>query len=90
MAHKGPRPQPTKLKILKGNPGRRALNKSEPQPPTPADVPMPPEWLEGYAKDEWRTLAPVLHGLGLLTVADLSFFGAYCQSYARWRAAEEW
>ena len=90
MAQKGPRPQPTKLKILRGNPGRRALNTSEPQPPALTDVPAPPEWLEGYAKDEWRTLAPVLHGLGLLSEIDLSFFAAYTQSYARWRAAEEW
>ncbi len=90
MAHKGPRPQPTKLKILKGNPGKRALNTSEPQPPALTDVPLPLEWLEGYAKDEWRTLAPVLHKLGLLTSADLSFFAVYCQCYARWRSAEEW
>ncbi len=90
MAAKGPRPQPTALKLLKGNPGRRALNAGEPQPPTPGDVPMPPEWLEAYAKGEWRTLAPILHGLGLLTEADLTFFAAYAQSYARWRSAEEW
>ena len=27
--------------------------------------------------------------MGLLTVVDLTAFAAYCQSYARWRLAEE-
>ncbi len=28
----GPRPTPTYLKLLRGNPGKRKLNKREPQP----------------------------------------------------------
>lgn len=55
-----------------------------------AAVPEPPEWLESYAKGKWREAAPPLHRMGLLSEVDLSFFAAYCQSYARWRAAEEW
>ncbi len=47
-------------------------------------------WLHPYAKGEWTAGAPILHGLGLLTELDLTFFAAYCQSYASWRAAEEW
>jgi P27 family predicted phage terminase small subunit len=90
MAHKGPRPQPTKLKLLKGNPGKRALNKSEPQTPVAPEIARPPVWLHELAKAEWEVVAPILHGLGLLTEADLTFFAAYCQSYARWREAEEW
>ncbi len=46
----------------------------------------PPDWLEQYAKDEWARLEPDL----ALTAVDLTAFAAYCQSYARWRAAEEW
>ena len=34
MATRGRKPKPTALKLLEGNPSRRALNKNEPQPPT--------------------------------------------------------
>ena len=90
MGRRGPRKQPTKLRLLKGNPSRRPVNEHEPQPTMPEGVPEPVEWLEAYAKDEWRAQAPELHRLGLLTELDVSFFAAYCQSYARWRASEEW
>jgi hypothetical protein len=32
----GPRPTPTYLKLLRGNPGRRPINKNEPKPEIPA------------------------------------------------------
>ena len=59
-------------------------------PDKPDDPLEPPEWLLPYAKDEWRRLAPTLHNLGLLTEVDLQPFAGYCQSFARWRLADEW
>ena len=32
MGRRGPTPEPTVLRMLRGNPGRRPLNDSEPQP----------------------------------------------------------
>ncbi|HZK10243.1 MAG TPA: phage terminase small subunit P27 family, partial [Clostridia bacterium] len=32
MATRGRKPKPTALKVLEGNPGKRPLNKNEPQP----------------------------------------------------------
>lgn len=90
MGKRGPTPEPSKFKLLKGNPGHRPINEDEPKPEVTPIVPDPPDWLEAYAKAEWHEVAPRLHSMGLLTVVDLSFFAAYCQSYARWRAAEEW
>ena len=90
MAKPGPQPVPSELKRLKGNPGRRPISDDEPKPPIPPGVPEPPDWLEAYAKDEWGVVAPELHRMGLLTVLDLTALAAYCQSYARWRLAEEW
>jgi P27 family predicted phage terminase small subunit len=84
----GPPPTPNVIKLLKGNPGRRPI-RPEPQPQIPPNPPDPPAFLAGYAVDEWYRLAPELHRLGLLTIADVSAFAAYCQSYARWREAEE-
>jgi P27 family predicted phage terminase small subunit len=85
----GPRPIPTHLKVLRGNPGKQKLNREEPQPPQPPTLLEPPEFLSGYAKDEWWRLAGELHVLGLLTVLDVMPFAAYCQAYGHWRTAEE-
>ena len=80
-------PKPTQLRVLQGNPGKRPLPKSEPQPRV---VPMPcPRWLLPEAKREWRRVAPELRRLGLATIVDRTALSAYCQAYARWRQAEE-
>jgi P27 family predicted phage terminase small subunit len=89
MTGKSPgRPKkPTRLKVLEGNPGNRTLPKDEVKPIPIAE--KCPSWLHKYAKKEWKLLAPRLEALGLLTEVDTSAFASYCQSYARWREAEE-
>jgi P27 family predicted phage terminase small subunit len=81
-------PTPIKLRLLRGNPGRRPIPR-EPQPKSAAKCPEPPDYVTGYAAREWKWLAPELWALGLLTVLDQTVFAAYCVSYGRWRAAEE-
>lgn len=87
MAKRGRKPKPTALKRLEGNPGKRPLNDLEPMPQV--TMLRCPSWLEAEARKEWRRLAPVLIGAGILTSADAVAFAGYCQAYARWRAAEE-
>jgi P27 family predicted phage terminase small subunit len=72
--------------VLRGNPGKRPLNKREPQPI--AKAPEPPAFLKGEALEEWRHLAPELERLGLLTAVDGAALAAYCQAYRRWIQAE--
>src|SRR5215467_2147685 len=79
---------PTVLKVLRGNPGKRAI-KAEPTPAIAAEIPEPPEFLSVHAREEWLRLSPELYRLGLLTIVDVHAFAAYCQAYARWRQAEE-
>src|SRR5262245_18178355 len=79
---------PTNWRVLRGNPGKRPI-RPEPQPEVPAQVPEAPAFTAGYASDEWYRVSPELHRLGLLTVVDIMPLAAYCQSYARWRCAEE-
>ena len=86
---RGRKPKPTNLKILNGNPGKRSLNKKEPKPKVTPSGPYCPRWLDGYAKDEWQRLSKELKGLGLLTDIDVTAMAAYCQTYKRWREAEE-
>jgi P27 family predicted phage terminase small subunit len=85
----GPPPTPTYLKLLRGNPGKRPINKREPQPKIPASAPEPPSFLSEYAVEEWRRVAPEAHALHLLSNLDRACFAAYCECFARWRTAEE-
>ena len=85
MSHK----VPTNLRILRGNPGRRPIPKGEPQPAIPDQCPEPPPFLEPYAIDEWKRVAPEAFHLRMLSNLDIAPFGAYCVAYARWRTAEE-
>jgi len=48
----GPPPTPTSLKILKGNPGKRPLNKKEPKPKL--EIPTCPAHLCPEGKGEWK------------------------------------
>lgn len=84
---KGRKATPTKLKVLRGNPGKRPLPKSEPQPPTvPADkVPKPPSWLDGKAKHAWRHVAPLLADIRVLTRADRHALELLVDAYSEWR-----
>jgi P27 family predicted phage terminase small subunit len=84
---RGRPPVPTRLKVLRGNPGKRALNASEPAP-APRRSLAPPAWLEGEAAAEWRRLAPKFARLGLLTEIDGEALSQYCVVWARWREAE--
>jgi P27 family predicted phage terminase small subunit len=82
---RGRKPKPTHLKLLDGNPGKRAnLNEPKPsrKPPTCPSHLCPP------AKAEWKRLAAQLTILCILTELDRAALAAYCQAYGRWVEAE--
>lgn len=83
----GRKPKPTALKKLEGNPGKRKLNTKEPTPSR--GKPSCPGWLMPEAKKEWKRLAEIMTRMGVLTEVDMAAFAAYCQSYARWKEAQE-
>lgn len=85
---RGRKPNPTALKVLRGNPGRRPLNMREPAPPRVVDL-APPVELKGAAAAEWTRTAPELQRLGLLTTIDRQALIAYCVTWARWLEAED-
>lgn len=84
----GRKPVPTKLKLLRGNPGKRPLNDSEPQPAEVTKPPRAPQYLDDIARREWRRVIRYLVNSRVLTHVDLAAIEAYCQAYARWRQAE--
>jgi len=82
----GPRPKPTHLKLLQGNPGHRPLNLDEPQPE--GDLIEPPETFSPAQRILWRTTlanAPE----GLLRRLDLGVFASYVVNLSEFLAADQ-
>lgn len=86
MGERGPPSQPTQLKILHGNPGRRKLNSREPKPT--AGCPSCPSWLNAEAKAEWKRQTEVMPA-GLMTMADRGALAMYCQAWSEFVEASK-
>jgi P27 family predicted phage terminase small subunit len=82
----GPKPKPTCLKILNGEPNKRRINFAEPKPSLKR--PHCPSFLSKEAKKEWRRIAPQLERSGVLSKIDGAALAAYCTAWARWVDAE--
>jgi P27 family predicted phage terminase small subunit len=82
----GRKPKPTALKLVTGNPGKRALNKREAK--IDLAQPTPPAFLNDDAKVEWGRVVGTLYKAGLMTEMDRGVLAAYCQAYGRWAQAE--
>jgi P27 family predicted phage terminase small subunit len=84
---RGRKPTPTKLKNLRGNPGKRAVNEDEPI--VPEGIPDPPEGLSEKARKQWQRIAPVLGKMGVLHVTDFIALGLLCDALADWFEAAQ-
>lgn len=83
----GRKPTPSHLRILKGNPGKRAANRREPKPTK--GVPRMPAHLTPKAKSAWKSIGPELARMGVLTLADGPALELLCDAYAEYRAARD-
>src|SRR5574337_42546 len=83
----GRRPKPTAIKELEGNPGKRPLNRDEPQPNKVA--PEMPKGMAKAAQREWRRIVPKLLKLGLLSEIDGKSLSSYCDAVAIIEAARK-
>ena len=68
MNNFGPKPAPSALKNLAGNPGKRAINTLEPQPER--ETPQCPDWMPAIGRYQWDKIVPELDRLGMLTKLD--------------------
>jgi P27 family predicted phage terminase small subunit len=83
MGRRGPPPEPTNLRLMRGDPSKKGVNHTEPKPPEAAiDA---PRWLPAAARDKWQELAPKLRGMGVFTVADTDALEQYVAAYVEWR-----
>lgn len=89
MGSRGPQPLPTQLKLIRGNPGREVLNRHEPQPRLAPDVPVAPDYLTPYAREEWDRIITEIYRLKLVTIVDVTALTAYCETYSLWRTAKD-
>lgn len=87
MGQRGPKPKPTALRNLQGNPGKRPINKNEPAPTKGQRVPNCPAWLNEDAAALWRQHAKRLWDLGLLTHVDVGALAALCETEALYHTA---
>ena len=86
MAPRGPKPKPTRLKLLSGTARKHRLTAGEPT--VAASVPDAPAHLTDAALTEWRRVTDEMAQTGLLTALDRGALAAYAQAYGRWVAAE--
>ena len=82
MGLRGPQPKPTALRLLEGNPGKRALDLSAGVNPR-VEIPSAPAHLSKEAKKEWKRITPILEELGLISGLDRTALGLYCQAVGR-------
>jgi P27 family predicted phage terminase small subunit len=82
---RGRKPKPSYLRVVAGNPGKRPINKREPN--APPSAPHPPSTLNDDARNEWRRVARQLVAMGVLATIDRIALAAYCDAYAQWLAA---
>ena len=81
MARPGRKPEPTTLKLLRGNPGKRPINKGEPK--LAATVLRPPAHLDAVAKTEWRRVAKMLAESVKTTALDRAVLTCYCEWWSQ-------
>ncbi|MCA9312293.1 MAG: phage terminase small subunit P27 family [Phycisphaerales bacterium] len=86
MGRRGPAPTPTDILNLRGS-WRANVNPDEPQPTK--GRPERPEWLSEYAAAAWDQLVPELEAMGVLTTIDGHALAVLCQTWGRWRKADE-
>jgi P27 family predicted phage terminase small subunit len=72
---------------MRGNPGKRKINREEPRPAALA-VECPAELADPAARLEWDRVAPGLIACGQVTIADRATLIGYCHKWAQWQALE--
>lgn len=78
MGKRGPAPEPSILKYIRGNPSKETLSAAEPTPElVPQDFP-PPKTLDAKGIEIWNEMVPKLARMRVLTEADVPTLTRYC------------
>ena len=85
MGARGPKPKPTQLRVLEGNPGPAPIADGEPRP---AGAPECPAYLSNDARTKWRDIMASVPP-GMITIADAPLLEAFCEAWATFKQASE-
>lgn len=85
MGRRGPAPLPTALKVLRGETRPQRLNPNAPKPVQ--KLPIPPDDMDGRARDVWDRQIESMGATGVLTVVDGDALRAYCEAVSRYEVA---
>lgn len=89
MGARGPKPLPSNVHLLRGNPSKKAAADLVDGLQPDVEIPGCPRHLLPEARKEWRRITPELERYGLISKLDRSALALYCQAWARWVWAEE-
>ena len=85
MGERGPKPAPSNLVLLRGNPGHKALGSLLDDVVRPTvEIPDCPAHLDGEARAEWKRIAPHLQKLGLVSQIDRAALTGYCDAWGEY------
>jgi P27 family predicted phage terminase small subunit len=89
MARRGRPPKPTTIAFLTGDPGKRRRYQIEPAPPE--GIPDKPDHIakDVVASAKWDETIPLLQDMGVLSSADGTALGMFCEAWSRYRKATE-
>jgi len=86
---RGRKPEPTALKLLRGNTGHRPMPDPEKEPKPDPTCPKCPTWLNKVAKAKWKEIVPQLHKMGVVTRIDRDILTLYCETWSQLREATD-
>jgi P27 family predicted phage terminase small subunit len=90
MGKRGPAPEPSILKYIRGNPSKTALPSNEPTPDL-LDSLDPPESIteDPVAVKKWNATVPMLRRMRVFTEADVDAWALYCHTWSKWLEARD-
>lgn len=77
MGARGPKKQPTALRLMRGDPSKEGKKKAEPKPPSMDGVPKSVQ-NDLLALEVWREVVPALAAVGIATKIDNATLARYC------------
>lgn len=89
MGSRGPKPLPSNVHRLRGNPSKLPLADLVDQLQPEVEIPGCPPHLLPEARKEWKRITPLLERYGLISKLDRAALSLYCQTWARWVWAEK-